>query len=71
MHTTVPADRYLGAAHGARRNRASRLMIHLERRRKRRSAIGRADVEDIAVRGIASKVDQVNRSVIVDGGLRL
>src|SRR5205814_9708148 len=71
MDASVSTDRDLRSANAARRNGARRLMIHLNRRRKCRPTIAGANVKHIAVRRIAAKVDQMNGSAIVDGGLWL
>ena len=70
MDASVSTDCDLRTAHAASRNCAARLMIDLNRRRKCGPAISGADVKHVPVRRIASKVNQMDGSVAVDGRLK-
>src|SRR5262249_37629236 len=71
VDTTAPADRELAPADRPRRDRAAGLAVDADWIRKCRSAIGRANVKEIAGPGLAGEIKNVNHAACVDDGLRL
>jgi len=71
MNAAVLAECQVGAANVAGSDHTAGLAVDPKRAGKVGAPVVGADVEDIAVAGLAAEVDQVNNALVVHRGLRL